>query len=140
MAGHRCGRDPARARDRQRARAAGGAEGAVPRGPTNLPPEVGGDYRLVLDIGCFHGLSDEQRVRMGRQVTAVTGPDATMLMLCFVPGGRGPLPRGADGTDLRRAFPGWSIIDEEAAESAGMPGPLRHRDPKFYRLQRSETV
>lgn len=107
---------------------------------TNLPPEVGGDFRLVLDIGCFHGLSDEQRVRMGRQVTAVTGPDATMLMLCFLPGGRGPLPRGADGRDLTRAFPGWSIIDEEAAESAGMPGPLRHRSPRFYRLQRSETV
>ena len=107
---------------------------------TNLPPEIGSGYRLVLDIGCFHGLSDEQRVRMGRQVTAVTDPNATMLVLCFVPGGRGPLPRGADSTDLLHAFPGWSIVDEEAAESAGMPGPLRHRDPTFYRLQRSETV
>jgi SAM-dependent methyltransferase len=107
---------------------------------TNLPPEVGGDYRLVLDIGCFHGLTDEQRVRMGRQVTAVTDPDATMLVLSFVPGGRGPLPRGADATDLTRSFPGWSITDEEPAETAGMPGPLRHRSPMFYRLQRHATV
>jgi len=107
---------------------------------TNLPPEVGDGYRFALDIGCFHGLSDEQRMKMGTQITAVTEPNATMLMLCFAPGGRGPLPRGADRTDLARAFPGWLVIDEEPAEAGGMPGPLRHRRPMFYRLRRSTTL
>ena len=107
---------------------------------TNLPPEVGTGYRFVLDIGCFHGLSDAERMRMGGQITAVTDPSATMILLCFTPGGRGPLPRGADGTDLMRAFPDWSVTDEEPAETAGMPGPLRQRTPSYYRLRRSSSL
>ena len=59
-----------------------------------------------------------------------------MIVLSFAPGGRGPLPRGAGGADLVRAFPGWSITEEELAETAGMPALLRHRAPTFYRLQR----
>ena len=107
---------------------------------TDLPPEVSTNYRFALDIGCFHGLSDAQRMRMGGQITAVTEPNATMLVLCFAPGGRGPLPHGADGTDLTRAFPEWSVIDEEPAEAGGMPGPLRHRRPMYYRLRHSTTM
>ena len=107
---------------------------------TDLPPEVSTGYRFVLDIGCFHGLSEAQRMRMGGQITAVTDPNATMLVLCFAPGGRGPLPHGADGTDLTRAFPGWSVTDEGPAETAGMPGPLRQRRPRYYRLRRSTAL
>lgn len=107
---------------------------------TDLPPEVSTGYRFALDIGCFHGLSDAQRMRMGGQITAVTDPSATMLVLCFAPGGRGPLPHGADGTDLTRAFPEWSVTDEGPAETAGMPGPLRRRRPTYYRLRRSTAL
>jgi 2-polyprenyl-3-methyl-5-hydroxy-6-metoxy-1,4-benzoquinol methylase len=97
-------------------------------------------FALILDIGCFHGLSDAERMRMGGQITAVTDPSATMILLCFTPGGRGPLPRGADGTDLMRAFPDWSVTDEGLAETAGMPGPLRQRTPSYYRLRRSSSL
>ena len=32
---------------------------------------VGSGFRLVLDTGTFHGLTDAQREAMGREVTAV---------------------------------------------------------------------
>lgn len=124
---------------RQRAVQAGQEVTFLEGDVTNLAPQVGTGYLLVLDVGCFHGLSDQQRIRMGAQVTAVTAAGATMIVLSFAPGGRGPLPRGASGTDLLRAFPDWSITEEEPAETAGMPAPLRHRNPTFYRLQRPQS-
>lgn len=124
---------------RERATEAGQKVRFLEADVTDLPRELGAGYRFVLDIGCFHGLSDDQRVRMGGKVTVVTDPNATMLLLCFAPGGRGPLPRGADGTDLARAFPGWSVSDEGPAETAGMPAPLRRRSPMYYRLRRSPS-
>jgi hypothetical protein len=33
-------------------------------------------FRLILDTGTFHGLTDEQRTAMGREVDAVAAADA----------------------------------------------------------------
>jgi SAM-dependent methyltransferase len=101
---------------------------------TELPPEVGDGYRFVLDVGCFHGLSDPDRTRYGAEVDRVTGPGAALLVLAFAPGGRGPLPRGAGPDDLLAALPGWTVTDTEPAETVGMPAPLRSRRPAFHRL------
>jgi SAM-dependent methyltransferase len=103
---------------------------------TDLPSAVGGGFRFVLDIGCFHGLGDDQRLRFGRQVDSVTEAGSTLLLLAFAPGGRGPLPRGAGPDDLARALPRWSVLDREPADTSGMPRPLRSRAPMFYRLVR----
>lgn len=121
---------------RARARDAGQDVSFVQGDVTDLPPEVGTGHRLVLDLGCFHGLDAQARRRMGEQINAVTAPDATMILLAFAPGGRGPLPRGADRADVLAAFTGWSVVDEQPAETAGMPAPLRRRAPCFYRLTR----
>jgi SAM-dependent methyltransferase len=102
-----------------------------------LPDEVRTGYAFVLDVGCFHGLDDDQRLRYGREVSRVTDPDATMLMLAFAPGRHGPLPRGAGADDVRRALPGWRLVDEEPAATDGMPGPMRRLAPVFYRLARA---
>lgn len=69
--------------------------------------DVGPGFRLVLDTGTFHGLTDAQREAMGREVSAVCAKDATVLLDCFAPRRRGPLPRGASRADVERAFPGW---------------------------------
>lgn len=99
--------------------------------------DVGGPYRLLLDIGCFHGLSDDQRAAMGRSVTAVAAPDALMILLAFRPGAAPkPLPRGADATHIETAFPGWRVIDSEPAPAEGMPAPLRRAAPTFHLVQR----
>jgi SAM-dependent methyltransferase len=122
---------------RQRATEAGQTVTFVAGDVTDLPASVGTRYRFVLDVGCFHGLTTEQRSRFGRQVDAVTEPGATMLLLAFSPGGRGPLPRGAGKDDLAEALPQWSILDQVPADTSGMPGPLRSRAPQFYRLRKN---
>lgn len=122
---------------RDRARASGAEVRFVEADVTDLQAAaVGSDYRFFLDVGCFHGLNNEQRAAMGRGVTAVATDDATLLMLAFLPGRRPLLPRGASSEQILEAFPGWVVLDETAAETAGMPRPLRSAAPRWYRLGR----
>ena len=100
---------------------------------------VGSGFRLVLDTGTFHGLTGAQREAMGREVTAVAAPDATVILDCFAPRRRGPLPRGASHADVQQAFPEWRITDVEVADTD--PDPLARLlkfDERFYRLRRRD--
>ena len=99
--------------------------------------ELGPDFRLVVDTGTFHGLDEPQRAAMGREVSAISSEDATVLLDCFAPRRRGPLPRGASRADVERAFPGWEITDVVVADSE--PEAIARVfkfDEHFYRLQR----
>jgi cyclopropane fatty-acyl-phospholipid synthase-like methyltransferase len=103
--------------------------------------DVGSGFRLVLDTGTFHGLTDAQREAMGREVSAVSADDATMLLDCFAPRRRGPLPRGASRADVQRAFPGWEVTDIEIADTE--PDALARLfkfDERFYRLRRDGSM
>ena len=100
--------------------------------------EVGSGFRLVVDTGTFHGLSAAQREAMGREVNAVCADDATVVLDCFAPRRRGPLPRGASRADVERAFRGWRITDVETADTE--PDALARLfkfDEHFYRLRRN---
>jgi Methyltransferase domain len=100
--------------------------------------DVGSGFRLVLDTGTFHGLSDGQREAMGREVSAIAAPDATVLLDCFAPRSRGPLPRGAGRAAVEAAFPGWDVADVEVADTE--PDALARLfkfDERFYRLRRN---
>ncbi len=99
---------------------------------------VGTGYRLVLDTGTFHGLDRDGRRAMGSQVSAVASADATVLLDCFAPGRRGPLPRGCTREDVEEAFTGWEITDAVVADSEpdSLARALRF-DEVFYRLRRS---
>jgi hypothetical protein len=95
----------------------------------------------VLDTGTFHGLSDAQREAMGREVSAIAAPDATVLLDCFAPLRRGPLPRGASRAAVEAAFPGWDVTDVEVADTE--PDALARLfkfDERFYRLRRNATT
>jgi SAM-dependent methyltransferase len=99
--------------------------------------DVGSDFRLVLDTGTFHGLTDAQQEAMGSEVSAICADDATVLLDCFAPRRRGPLPRGASRLDVERAFPGWVITDVEVADTE--PDALARLfkfEERFYRLRR----
>ena len=101
--------------------------------------EVGSGFELLLDFGCFHDeLTDEQRRGEGREATAAAAPRATLLLMAWKPGRRGPLPRGASREDIQAAFPEWQIADEVAMDlPAQAPGYVRRANPVFYRLRRS---
>lgn len=125
-------------RARERADAAG-VELRIVYGDATALPEagVGSGFRLVLDTGTFHGLTDAQRDALGSGITAVAAPDATVILDCFAPRRRGPLPRGASRADVERAFPGWEVIDVERADSDPDPlAKLLKFDECFYRLRR----
>lgn len=126
-------------RARNRAAAAGVGVNVVRGDVTDLDPTViGTGYSLLLDIGCFHGLSDAARLRMGRSVTCVSDPGALMVVLAFKPGSAPkPLPRGADAADIEIAYPGWRVVDVAAAPTDGMPKRLRKTAPAFYTVRRT---
>lgn len=97
-----------------------------------------GEYQLILDTGTFHGMDRAQRDAMAGEIDEIAAPDATVLLLAWQPGRRGPLPRGVAQDDIRAAFPGWSVTDL---------GPTHFRAPKpvellmkpnerWYRLRR----
>lgn len=97
---------------------------------------VGTGFRLLLDVECFNHLNDEQRTAVGREVDAVAGPDAAILLLVWARGRRGPLPPGATSGDVAAAFVGWRIVSEEPYQGK-LPRPLRGINPRWYHLVRS---
>jgi SAM-dependent methyltransferase len=101
---------------------------------------TGSGFRLVLDTGTFHGLTDAQRAAMGREISAVAADDATVLLDVFAPGRRGPLPRGATRADIEAAFAGWKIVSSEVADTE--PDSLARRlkfDEHWFRLRRESS-
>jgi SAM-dependent methyltransferase len=98
---------------------------------------VGGGFRLVLDTGTFHGLPGPAREAMAQQLAAVCADDATVILDCFAPRRRGPLPRGASREDVEHAFRGWTITDAEVADTKPDAIARVFRfDERFYRLRR----
>jgi SAM-dependent methyltransferase len=100
--------------------------------------DVGSDFPFLLDFGLFHDdLTDEQRDAMGREVSAVAAPGATLLMAAWTPGRRGPLPRGASRSDIEAAYPEWEVVDEEPFDvaEAWFFRYVRKADPRVYRLR-----
>jgi hypothetical protein len=101
---------------------------------------VGSGFRLLLDFFLFHDeLTDEQREAMGREVTAIAAPGATLLITAWAPGRRGPLPRGASRSDIKAAYPKWKVIDDEPFDvvtGVRFYKHIRKADPRVYRLRR----
>ncbi|MDH3199473.1 MAG: class I SAM-dependent methyltransferase [Myxococcales bacterium] len=99
--------------------------------------DVGGSFRLVLDTGTFHDFNEKQRKAMGRGVTAIASPDATVLLLVW-PKRRRPLIRGASRDEVEEAFPGWEITHVEPSHFR-LPKPMQlllRPDEHWYRLRR----
>ena len=100
---------------------------------------VGSGFPFLMDFGLFHDeLTDEQRAAMGREVSAVAAPGATLLMLAWAPGRRGPLPRGASRFDIEAAYHAWKVIDEDGLDPSGAPlyRFVKKAEPRFYWLRR----
>lgn len=98
-------------------------------------------YDLVLDRGCFHGLPDDARDACARGVNALTGPRATLLMLAFTPGSRGPMPRGIGAEEIKQRFgPDWELVSSTPDAGRDFPPWMRDPDPHWHRLRRREAA
>lgn len=123
---------------RHRAEAAGTSASWV-QGDVSRLSELGIEtgFGLVLDYGCFHGLTEGQREGYAEGVRAVSTSDATFLLNTFVPGRRGPAPRGASREEIERRFgDAWEVLWERKADWVRLPAVLRNADPTTYCLRR----
>ncbi|GAA4486244.1 hypothetical protein GCM10023094_42290 [Rhodococcus olei] len=123
-------------RARRRADAEGVTVTFVVGDVTALGAAVGTGFDLLLDVGCFHGLTHPQRHDYAREITAVAAPGAHLLMFAFSPGRRGPLPRGVSHAEVARTFTGWTLDADDPSDATDLPGPLRRVAPRWYHLTR----
>ena len=130
--------DKALRRGRERATQAGVEMRLVPADVTKLEDaDVGTGFRLVLDSGTFHDFDEAQQRAMGRGITAVAHPDASVLLLVW-PKRRRPLIRGASRQEIEQAFPEWTITHVEPSHFR-LPKPMQwllRPDEHWYRLRR----
>lgn len=126
------------ARARDRSAAAGVAVDWVRADVTRLAAVgLSPGYGLILDRGCFHGLSDHGRAAYAAGVAALAPPGALLLMMCFarnrVPAG----PAGADRDEIEAGFaPAWELAAEAPDSGPDPSGPLRRVPRSWYRLRR----
>jgi SAM-dependent methyltransferase len=102
---------------------------------TRLDARELGTFDFFLEVGCFQGLSPDQRAAMGRSVTALANPGATLLSLCFGPRLRW-LVEGASRADVESAYPGWEVVADDPADTAGLGWPMNRAAPRWFRLRR----
>lgn len=97
---------------------------------TRLPElGIGAGYRLLFDLGCFHGVPPARRDAYAAGVTAAAAPGATFLLFGFAEGAMRPGPRGVSADELRHRFPGWEL--REATHGTD------RIEAWWYRLQRA---
>jgi SAM-dependent methyltransferase len=93
---------------------------------------IGANFQLIVDNGCLHNMSDADRDAYVREVSAVAVPDARLLIVAFLPGGRFGV-RGIEPAEMERRFAaGWTLL------SAGSERELdREQTPaRHYLFQR----
>ncbi|HZQ33620.1 MAG TPA: class I SAM-dependent methyltransferase [Mycobacterium sp.] len=78
---------------------------------TKLSAEgIGTGFDLIVDNGCLHGMSDDDRASYVREVTAVAAPDARLLLVEFTPRGSIAVPGISQDEIERRFTPAWKLV------------------------------
>jgi SAM-dependent methyltransferase len=69
--------------------------------------DIGDGFSLIVDSGCYYGISSDQRASYATSVTRVAAPGALLLMAGFtkIPG----IIAGISEADLRNRFRGWEL-------------------------------
>ncbi|MDO8145163.1 MULTISPECIES: bifunctional 2-polyprenyl-6-hydroxyphenol methylase/3-demethylubiquinol 3-O-methyltransferase UbiG [unclassified Isoptericola] len=93
-----------------------------------------GPVDLFLDVGCFQGLDAADREAMGREVTAVARPGATLLMMAFGVTRWRSLIGGVSRQDVADAFPAWDVRSASEVDLKGLHWPMNRSSPRWYRL------
>ncbi|OBJ09543.1 methyltransferase type 12 [Mycobacterium sp. 1165196.3] len=118
-------------RARAKAQAAGATVDFVQADVTQLSRTgIGTNFGLIVDNGCLHNMSDADRDAYVREISALAAPDARLLIVAFVPGGRVGV-RGIDRAEMERRFTqSWTLL------SAGAERELdrAEKTPAWYYL------
>lgn len=119
---------------RAKAAAAGVAATFKQADVTRLSSEdVGVGFDLIVDSGCLHGMSTDDRDAYVREVSAVIAPGGRLHVVAFVPGGSWGVPGITEHEVQQRFADGWSLL------ASGSEGALDHngKDPaRYYLFQR----
>jgi SAM-dependent methyltransferase len=93
------------------------------------PEAVGRTFDTVIDSGCWHTLSDDDRPRYEASVTALSAPGSRLHVMCFSdaePPGWGP--RRVTEAELRVSFaPHWEVEAVVATTFETLLGPAGAR-------------
>jgi 2-polyprenyl-3-methyl-5-hydroxy-6-metoxy-1,4-benzoquinol methylase len=71
---------------------------------------VGTGFTLIVDSGCLHGMSAEDRDAYVRGVESVIAPGGRLLVIAFTPGGSFGVPGISPDEVTRRFGDGWTAI------------------------------
>lgn len=102
---------------------------------------INGPFQLIVDNGCFHGMSDGDRDRYVDEMSAVAAQGAQLLMIAFKRSGRIG-PPGVEQSEIERRFtPAWALLsaaDEPRwTPQGGIAGRFAARfEARRYILQR----
>jgi SAM-dependent methyltransferase len=97
---------------------------------------INGPFALIVDNGCLHNMNDDDRDAYVREVSAVAAPDARLLIVAFIPGGRFGV-RGIDHAEMERRFAsGWTLLSSGSEQELD-----REKTPtRYYLFQREQTA
>lgn len=93
---------------------------------------IGAGFQLIVDNGCLHNMSEGDRDAYAREVSAVAAPEARLLIVAFLPGGRFGV-RGANPAEMERLFtPAWTLLAADVERELD-----REQTPtRYYLFQR----
>jgi 2-polyprenyl-3-methyl-5-hydroxy-6-metoxy-1,4-benzoquinol methylase len=102
---------------------------------TKLSTEgISNGFGLIVDQGCLHAISGDDRDKYVREVTAVAAPDARLMLVEFTPGGTIGVP-GIDQAEIERRFTeAWTLV---STGDQPYPASRRANTLKYYILQRN---
>jgi SAM-dependent methyltransferase len=75
-------------------------------------------FGLMVDNGCLHGMSDDDRDLYVKEITAAAAPGARLVIIAAPPGG--PVKfLGLDGAEVERRFtPTWTLLSSRGEKMA----------------------
>lgn len=95
---------------------------------------IGSNFALIVDNGCLHGMSDDDRYDYVREVTAAAAPDARLLLVEFIPGGSYGVP-GIEPSEVAQRFEGeWTLLSSGSEPAMERNGKDAGR---YYLFQRA---
>jgi cyclopropane fatty-acyl-phospholipid synthase-like methyltransferase len=102
---------------------------------------VGDDFNLVVDVGCFHTLPTRLRDAYIDTVSAIAASGATLFMFAFSANRLAPTRSGVTRDEIETRFRGWELVSANASQD-GRAGKrwrssaVDYFAPWEYRLRR----